>query len=70
VQRQSKLCIFAPEDMALLETKFIEKRRWDKRNRLKEIIQKPTILTMIVIRNLEIVPIHEEKRWSFKMHSK
>jgi len=56
--------------MALLETKFIEKRRWDKRNRLKEIIQKPTILTMIVIRNLEIVPIHEEKRWSFKMHSK
>lgn len=36
--------------------------RWDNRNRLKEIAQKPTILIMIVIRNLEIVSIHEEKR--------
>lgn len=30
--------------------------------------QEPTIFTVIVMRNLEIVCIHDEKRWSFKMH--
>lgn len=43
------------------------RRRWDKRKRVKETVEKPTILTAVVMRNLEIVSIHEEKRWSFNM---
>lgn len=59
-QCQSKRSIFVPK-MWHCETKHTRKRKWDKRNGVKEIVEKPTILTVIVMMNVEIAFLMKER---------